>query len=159
MTDTVQRIWALLRIMLGLVFFWAFIDKLFGLGFGTAPDNSWLSGASVTSGFLGSSHGPFAFIFEPLVGLTIIDWLFMLGLLGVGVSLLLGAGIRLGSYGGIALLVLMWLSHLPPSHHPFVDEHIVYALVLLALPLVDAGKTWGIGKWWSGIVKGNAWLE
>ena len=33
-----------LRIALGWVFLWAFLDKLFGLGFATAAENAWING-------------------------------------------------------------------------------------------------------------------
>jgi thiosulfate dehydrogenase [quinone] large subunit len=35
-----------IRLALGWVFLWAFLDKLFGLGHETAPAKSWLSGGS-----------------------------------------------------------------------------------------------------------------
>ena len=47
-----EVIWSLLRISLGLIFLWVFFDKLFGLGFATLPDKSWLLGNSHTFGFL-----------------------------------------------------------------------------------------------------------
>src|SRR3989344_3561195 len=79
---------ALARIALGLIFFWAFIDKLFGLGFATKPENAWLAGGSPSTGFLSNAvHGPFAGLYNALSGVAIVDWLFMLGLLGLGVAL------------------------------------------------------------------------
>ena len=55
-----DRIWALGRIGLGWTFLWAFLDKVFGLGFSTPSDRSWLSGGSPTEGFLANSAaGPF----------------------------------------------------------------------------------------------------
>ena len=44
---------SILRISMGFIFLWAFIDKLFGLGFSTASDKSWLSGISLTQNYLG----------------------------------------------------------------------------------------------------------
>ena len=54
------------RILIGLVFLWAFFDKLFGLGFATTADKSWLSGGSPTTGFLSHVQGPFADVFNAL---------------------------------------------------------------------------------------------
>ncbi|MBI2577711.1 MAG: hypothetical protein HYV77_02605, partial [Candidatus Wildermuthbacteria bacterium] len=42
----------IVRISIGWIFFWAFIDKLWGLGFATAAGNSWLNGGSPTTTFL-----------------------------------------------------------------------------------------------------------
>lgn len=142
----------LLRISLGITFLWAFLDKVFGLGFTTAPENSWLSGASPTMGFLANAtHGPFASVFQAMAGSVIVDWLFMMGLLLIGTALTFGLATRLASYSGTLLLFLMWLAVLPPEHHPFMDEHIIYALALLLLDSLGAGKYLGMEKWWHSL--------
>ncbi|OGY58551.1 MAG: hypothetical protein A3H06_01435 [Candidatus Colwellbacteria bacterium RIFCSPLOWO2_12_FULL_44_13] len=140
----------LLRIVMGWTFLWAFLDKVFGLGFTTEAGKSWLDGVSPTLGFLKfGSHGPFASIFQSIAGNVFVDWLFMLGLLFLGVALILGIGTRVAGYAGALLVVLMWLAVLPPEHNPVIDEHIVYAFVLLTLPYVQAGRYFGFGKRWS----------
>lgn len=129
---------ATLRLVMGFIFLWAFIDKVFGLGFATAPEKSWIHGGSPTSGFLSFGvRGPFADIFHSLAGIAAIDWLFMLGLLLAGVTLLSGKFVKWGCLTGSFLLVLMYLSLLLPENNPFIDEHIVYILVL-ALVYVSA---------------------
>ncbi len=35
-----DRVWGVTRIAIGFVFFWAFVDKLFGLGFATPSERS-----------------------------------------------------------------------------------------------------------------------
>lgn len=140
---------ALLRITLGWVFLWAFLDKTFGLGFSTAPEKAWLAGSSPTYGFLAmATTGPFADLFKGLAGSAVVDWLFMLGLLGIGTALLLGVAMRIASYAGALLVFLMWLAVLPPAHNPLIDEHIVYLFALLLLGSAQAGHTLGLGKLW-----------
>ena len=39
----------------------------------------------------------------------------------------------------------MWCAVLPPANNPFMDDHIVYALVLVALAPAGAGPTWRLG--------------
>src|SRR3546814_5818912 len=39
---------AALRVGVGSVFLWAFLDKLFGLGYSTPSERSWLNGGSPT---------------------------------------------------------------------------------------------------------------
>ena len=113
-------------------FLWAFLDKLFGLGFTTASDKSWLLGTSPTTGFLlNGAKGPFASLFHNLANSVIVDWLFMVGLLFIGTMLILNVGTKLASYAGALMLFLMWLAVLPPEHHPFLDEHIVYIIILM----------------------------
>lgn len=140
----------LTRFTLGWIFFWAFIDKLFGLGFATADGKSWLDGASPTVGFLKfGTKGPFASVFQAMAGNILVDWLFMMGLLLIGSALLLGVGVKIAGYSGALLMLLMWLSTLPPEQNPFVDDHIVYLLILLAFTQMPVGETLGVGKWWS----------
>ena len=134
---------------MGWIFLWAFLDKLLGLGFATKAANAWLSGGSPTSGFLKfATSGPLKTTFESLSGVVWIDWLFMIGLLFLGIALVLGIGLRIAALGGSFLLFLMWLALFPVENNPFLDEHIVYILVLWVLSYSNAGDFWGLGKWW-----------
>jgi thiosulfate dehydrogenase [quinone] large subunit len=126
--------WVGLRLAMGWIFLWAFLDKLFGLGFSTASERAWMSGASPTNGFLSSApKGPFAEIFNSLAGDAFVDWSFMLALLFSGLALILNRFVRWGALAGALLMALIYLSGLPPENNPLVDEHIVYILVLLLL--------------------------
>lgn len=159
---------ALLRISIGWVFLWAFLDKLVGLGYSTCRidgavevmcSKAWLAGGSPTSGFLlHGTSGPLSSLFQSLAG-VVSDWLFMLGLLGIGAALMLGAGMRIAAYAGALLLALMWLAS-PPTSNPFMDDHIIYAIVLVLLHWSHAGHFYGLGVWWENheFVKKHKWL-
>ena len=58
------------------------------------------------------------------------------------------------------MLVLMWTASLPPENNLFMDDHIIYALVLIGLALVGAGNTLGLGRRWAqtALVQRHAWL-
>jgi thiosulfate dehydrogenase (quinone) large subunit len=73
----------------------------------------------------------------------------MLGLSGLGIALLLGIGMRVAGVAGPAIMLLMWSANLPPANNPLIDSHIVYALTIIACAAADAGKTWGLGRWWA----------
>ncbi len=73
----------------------------------------------------------------------------MVGLLGIGLALTLGAGMRIAATAGAAMYVLMWTVVLPPENHPVLDEHLLGGLTLVVLALLSAGDTWGLGRWWS----------
>jgi thiosulfate dehydrogenase (quinone) large subunit len=140
---------AALRIALGWVFLWAFLDKLFGLGHETESKAAWINGGSPTDGFLSNATaGPFADMYQKIAGQTWADWLFMIGLAGIGTALIAGVAMRIATAGGALLLFLMWTAVLPPENNPFMDDHLVYALVLIALVLVKAGHVLGLGKTW-----------
>jgi thiosulfate dehydrogenase [quinone] large subunit len=144
-------VWAAARIALGWVFLWAFIDKLFGFGFATPAAKAWINGGSPTTGFLkGTEENALGGFFSALAGQAWVDWLFMLGLAGIGTALILGAGMRVAAVAGGLLLVLMWAAELPLANNPFMDDHIVYAIVLAGLAMANAGDTLGIGRWWGG---------
>ena len=150
------------RLALGWVFLWAFLDKLFGLGHETASARAWTNGGSPTKGFLANSPtGPFKDFYTSFAGEAWADWLFMIGLAGIGAALILGIGMRVAAVTGTALLVMMWSAVLPPENNVFMDDHLVYALVLVGLALVGAGNTLGLGKPWRNIeiVKRNPWLK
>ncbi|MCE9549290.1 hypothetical protein K8Q98_02735 [Candidatus Nomurabacteria bacterium] len=146
-----KAVLGILRLSIGLVFLWAFFDKLLGWGFATTPEQAWLSGGSPTTGFLQFGvHGPFAEFFNSLAGSATVDWLFMLGLLFVGVSLTLGIFMKLGGWSGILMLLLMYLAvGLPPEHHPFIDDHFVYIFVILAVVWGNTQKYFGLGNQWA----------
>jgi thiosulfate dehydrogenase [quinone] large subunit len=42
----------------------------------------------------------------------------------------------------------MWSAVLPPDNNPFLDDHIIYALVLAVLALSHAGSTFGFASTW-----------
>lgn len=152
---------ALTRILLGFVFLWAFVDKTFGLGYATEPAKAWVNGGSPTAGFLmGASHGtgPFAGLFKTLSDMPGVDALFMFGLLGLGVSLILGVCLRISAIAGTTMLVLMWMAALPLDNNPVIDEHIIYAAVLWTVAL--SRREWSLTDWWLSIdtVKKNKWL-
>lgn len=141
--------WALVRISIGLIFLWPFLDKLFGLGISTLSSGAWINGGSPTAGFLQGNHGIFSPIFQSMASSHIVEWLFMLGLLFVGLTMILGIGMRLGAITGSVMMFLFWLALFPPQNNPILDEHWFYAFALIASAIADAGKHFGLGNWWS----------
>jgi thiosulfate dehydrogenase [quinone] large subunit len=159
-TGTAYRVLAVLRVAFGLTFLWAFLDKTFALGFGTGYDQAgnldrfgdaaWINGGSPTEGFLAfGADGPFKDVYNSIAGAAWADWLFMLGLLGIGLALTLGVGMRIAAGAGALLYVLMWTVVLPPENNPVLDDHLLGALTLVVLAMFHAGDTWGLGRWWS----------
>jgi thiosulfate dehydrogenase [quinone] large subunit len=148
------------RLALGWIFLWAFLDKLFALGFATGRDaktdavdafgpTAWIHGGSPTLGFLKfGTKGPLADFYQGFAGAAWANWLFMIGLAGIGLALMLGIGMRIATTSGVVMLVMMWSAALWPANNPFMDEHLVYALVLVMLVLAEAGKTFGLGRAW-----------
>ncbi|MFP5579751.1 MAG: hypothetical protein ACLGIZ_16185 [Acidimicrobiia bacterium] len=152
---------AALRLGVGFVFLWAFADKLFGLGYSTPAERAWLNGGSPTKGFLSNVDvGPFAGLFRDIAGNVVVDWLFMLGLLGVGAAVVSGVALRLAAASGVLLMASMWVAEWHParftdageatgSTNPFVEYHVIYALALVVVAVTYAGDRFGLGRRWA----------
>jgi thiosulfate dehydrogenase [quinone] large subunit len=166
LSTAAARALAVLRISTGFVFLWAFLDKTFGFGYATPSAKAWIHGGSPTKGFLSSVEvGPgwLQTFFHNIAGDPWANWLFMLGLLGIGVALILGIGLRIAAGAGIAMMALMWLAEWPlakGSSNPLVDYHVTYAIAGVVVALTYAGHTWGLGRWWASLplVQKNRWL-
>ncbi|WP_165986002.1 DoxX family protein [Streptomyces sp. YIM 98790] len=164
---------AALRIATGLVFFWAFLDKTFGLGYATPSERAWIEGASPAEGYLrGVSAGPLEATFHSWAGDLWADWMFMFGMLGCGLALVLGVALRPTAVAGSAMMLMLWLSQWPPakelsdgspsmSTNPLIDQHVVYAAVMIAVAACGAGRVWGLERVWTRLpfVDRRPWLH
>lgn len=154
---------ALARISLGLIFLWAFFDKLLGLGFTTCRDvktdmvdtmcsQAWVNGGSPTDGFLNfATKGPLADFYQTFAGNSLFAWFFMLGLLFVGVGLVTGIFMKLATLFGSLMLLMMWSAVLPPEHHPLIDDHLVYILLLIAIYYGSGVDKLSMHQWWANL--------
>jgi len=162
-TSVARRALAALRIGFGVTFLWAFFDKLLALGFATGvnpetgavdrfgPD-AWVNGGSPTFGFLTfgvPADNPFQGFFNGIAGDTWVNWLFMLALLGIGLALTFGVGMRIAAAAGALLYLMMWVASMPLENNPVVDDHLLGALTMVVLATTLAGDTWGLGKMWA----------
>ena len=162
-----RKVLALARIVVGFFFLWPFLDKTFGLGFSTPAERAWINGGTPAQGYLNNLDPaqPLASFFQSAFANPVGDVLFMLGLLGIGVAMIAGAGLRIAAVGGVALMLFMYVVALPwigePTTNPILDSHWVEGLLLAIAAVTLAGDTWGLGKWWANtsIVKKHAWLR
>jgi thiosulfate dehydrogenase [quinone] large subunit len=173
LTPTAARIAGLARLIMGFLFLWAVFDKTFGWGYSTPSAQAWVNGGSPTKGFLSRvASGPMQSTFNSWAGAAWADWLFMLGLLGIGLALAAGVAMRLAAASGAVMLALLWIAEWPPARHhsdgspsmstnPVIDDHVVYAVLLILLAALNAGRTWGLGRVWAilPVVRNHAWLR
>lgn len=89
------------------------------------------------------------YLLQPNV-LPIVNFLNEWGLTLIGASLILGILVRYSAPLGVLLMLLYYFPILqfpyPNPHSYIVDEHIVYALVLIYLAAAKAGTTWGVDR-------------
>ncbi len=178
LSGAARKALAVLRIAFGLTFLWAFVDKLFALGFSTGRsvdpetgaevvdrfgDAAWMNGASPTEGFLGfGADGPFKDFYNSIAGAAWADWLFMTGLLGIGLALALGIGMRVATVFAAVLYAAdvdggAAAGQQPGARRPRPRRDRP-SIVLLA---TAAGTTWGLGREVErdDLVSTNRWLR
>jgi thiosulfate dehydrogenase [quinone] large subunit len=151
--------WTVLRLLLGWSFLWAFLDKLFGLGFSTcrATDSSaidfgcsaaMMHGGSPTYGFLtfGTEGSHTGFLFEWMApsasdAINVTDVLFMAALLLGGVALLLGVAVRTAAIGSALMMLFMFLAaDVWPETNPVNSSHLIEMVAYLGIATVGAGR-------------------
>jgi thiosulfate dehydrogenase [quinone] large subunit len=153
---TVRRLLGALRLTVGFIFLWAFLDKAFGFGYSTASENAWINGGKPSQGFLTmGAIGPLKDVFVSMAS-PATDVLFMLGMLGVGLAV--------SAVAGPIIMAMMWLAEWPlqsGSSNPLIDYHVIYAIALVIFAVAFAGDTWGLGRWWRElpIVRRFGWLR
>lgn len=134
----------LLRLTLGWMFFYAGITKVLDPKFSAA---GYLKGAKTLVGF-------YSWLASASI-LPIVNFLNEWGLTLLGISLILGIGVRLSSIFGAGLMLLYYLPILDfpyPNPHSFiVDEHVIYLFILLYFAAIRAGRTYGLENWCSNL--------
>jgi thiosulfate dehydrogenase [quinone] large subunit len=103
------------------------------------------------AGFLGSTktfHAFYSLFTGPPIA-PVLTFLVGYGHLLIGLSLLFGLMVRVSTLFGIALMLLYWTAHMDfpfisDTTNFLVDEHIVFAGVLLFLFFEHAGHVWGL---------------
>ncbi|OGE75441.1 MAG: hypothetical protein A3K05_00265 [Candidatus Doudnabacteria bacterium RIFCSPHIGHO2_01_48_18] len=135
----------LMRVALGWLMFYAGITKVLNPDWTAA---GYLRGAKTFSGI-------YNFFASPEI-LPAIDFINEWGLALLGVSLILGIGVRITSWCGAALMALYYLPILRfpyvGEHSYLVDEHIIYILVLLYFSKAGAGRAWwGMEDWFASL--------
>ncbi|MDP3947789.1 MAG: DoxX family membrane protein [bacterium] len=127
-----------LRVALGWLFLYAGISKIFN------PDwtsEGYLRGAKTFASF-------YAWLAQPGL-LPFVDFINEWGLTLLGVSLVLGLFVGISSRLGALLMVLYYFPVLDfpgVGHGYLIDDHIIYALVLMYFAVIGAGRVWGLDE-------------
>jgi thiosulfate dehydrogenase [quinone] large subunit len=129
---------------MGWLMFYAGITKVLNPEWSAA---GYLKGAKTFAGF-------YQWLTSPGL-LPIVNFVNEWGLTLLGISLILGIGVRLSSILGAVLMLLYYFPVFDfpyPNPHSFiVDDHIIYAVVLLLFASLRAGRTWGLENWCSNL--------
>ena len=140
MNDVGKGWLALTRITMGWLMFYAGITKVM--------DPQWSA-----AGYAKSAK-TFPGLYELFASQGNIEWINFVnkwGLTLLGISLILGIGVRLSSSLGAVLMMFYYFPVLQfpyvGEHSYIVDEHIIYALLMVYFAIVRAGRFWGLEEW------------
>lgn len=111
----------------------------------------------------GSSAKTFTGLYQWLMSPANIGWIDFMnqwGLTLLGISLILGIGVRLSSSLGAILMLFYYFPILEfprvGDHSYIVDEHIIYALILIFFAVDKAGRYYGLEEWFENKFLGKS---
>ena len=148
-----------LRVVMGWTLFQGGIVKLL--------DPEWTAAGFLQ--FAVPEGNPFMGIWQTWAGNPAVDGLVQWGLTLTGLGLILGALVRWNAFWGAVMMLFFWAASLtgglnlglPLEHGWFIDDHIVYALLLFGLGAFGAGRILGLDAIIerTEFVKRNPWLR
>lgn len=168
-TRALGNVMGVARLLIGWEFLWAFLDKTFGLGYATDTASAWIHGGSPASGVMFALTGPFTGFYQTVTGghavagftaqgapigfvpvNTWIDWVYMASMLLIGIGLMTGIMTRIAAIGGIVWMAIFYTATFfaDGRYNPFYDVHVLTALVLVGIIVVDAGRYLSLGRYW-----------
>ena len=106
-----------------------------------------LSGDFSAESFLTRAAGPFANLFHSLANntsiLPLINNLVMWGELAIGIALVLGILIRFTSFWGAVMMLLYYLTSLPPATG-WITQQVIFILIFIMFMVTGVGYLLGI---------------
>jgi thiosulfate dehydrogenase [quinone] large subunit len=148
---------AVLRVVVGIVFLWAGLEKILGEGLGTWSAAGFLEFATcgtlgwpfVTEIAEGQCFNPTQSFWVGLAGnetaMTVIGYLVPLGQFGIGVSLILGLLTRFGAAMGTLMMLFFFLAAWD-FQYGIVNQHLTYAVVTAFVGYIGAGNYLGLDR-------------
>ena len=152
-SEWVKAAVAIGRIVIGIIFLWAGLEKLIGTPGGFSAAGFLAHGTAGTLGwpFVGAdAQGPF----NPTMGfwvdlskngglMAVVNFLVVFGELGIGVSLILGLLTRFGAAMGTLMMLLFFVAAWDWAFG-IVNQHLTYAVVTFGLGVIGAGNYYGL---------------
>ena len=150
---------ALLRIVVGIIFLWAGLDKLLGgpaggwsaagfLGHATGGSLGWpfVTGTPAADAIYNPTHGLWVSLSTNSAAMSVINPLVVFGEIGIGISLVLGLLTRFGALMGALMMGFFFVAAWSFTNG-IVNEHLTYLVVCLAIAGLGAGKYYGLDEW------------
>ncbi len=149
---------AALRIVVGIIFLWAGLEKVIGAGssgftaagflqFGTGGTLGWpfVSGEVAEGTIFNPTQGIWTGLAANETLMGIIDVLVPWGQIGIGLSLTLGLLTRFGAAMGTLMMLFFFLAAWE-FEHGIVNSHLTYAVVTAFIGYIGAGNYLGLDR-------------
>lgn len=142
------------RIVIGVIFLWAGLEKVLGAGaegwsaqgflqFGTGGTLGWPFVAEGAEGPFNPTQSIWTGFAANETAMSIINILVPFGQIGIGVSLILGLLTRFGAAMG-ALMMIFFFFAAWDFQYGIVNQHLTYAVVTFGLGVIGAGNFYGL---------------
>lgn len=148
-----------MRVAMGWILFQGGIVKVL--------DSEWTAAGFLQ--FAIPEGNPFLGLWQNFAGSPTIDFLVAWGLTLTGLGLIIGALVRWNALWGAVMMIFFWMASLhggltqgfPLEHGWFIDDHLLYAVLLFGLGAFGAGRILGFDAQLekSDFVKRNSWLK
>lgn len=146
----------LARIVIGLIFLWAGLEKVLGSGaggfdasgflkFGTGGSLGWpfVTGEVAEGTIFNPTHSLWTGLADNATAMSIINILVPYGQIGIGVSLILGLFTRFGAAMGTLMMIFFFFAAWDFAYG-IVNQHLTYAVVTFGLAVIGAGNFYGL---------------
>jgi len=145
-----------LRIVVGIIFLWAGLEKLLApepfsaagfLQFGTGGSLGWpfVSGEVAEGTIFNPTHDFWVGMATNDAAMSVVDFIVPFGQIGIGISLILGLLTRFGAAMG-TLMMLGFFVAAWEFEFGIVNQHLTYALVTAFLGYIGAGNYVGLDR-------------
>ena len=145
-----------LRILVGVIFLWAGLEKLLAaepfsaagfLQFGTGGSLGWpfVTGEVAEGTVFNPTHDFWVGVAGNTGAMGVIDILVPFGQIGIGVSLILGLLTRFGAAMGTLMMLIFFVAAWE-FEFGIVNQHLTYALVTAFLGIIGAGNYVGLDR-------------
>lgn len=141
------------RIVVGVIFLWAGLAKIFGssepwdasgfLQFATGGTLGWPFVASGAEGPFNPTQSIWTGLAGNETAMSIINILVPYGQIGIGIGLILGLLTRFSAAMGTLMMLFFFLAAWE-FEHGIVNQHLTYAVVTFGLGVIGAGNYYGL---------------
>jgi thiosulfate dehydrogenase [quinone] large subunit len=141
MEKNIKLAFLFLRLALGWLYFYAGITKVLN------PSWSAKGYLMIAKNFVSF----YSWLSNPQI-LPVVNFLNEWGLTLLGLSLIFGVFVRLSSFLGLVLMLLYYFVLPFPKPNPnvfIIDEHLIYAFILILFATIKAGRFYGFDSYLS----------